>query len=93
MPTTKMIQSNLKFIETGDAGLIAYQLTDNANYDKWKNILVILNGNTSPKTIKTPPGKWTLAADENTVNEKGIKVIDAAEITIPATAAYVLYSN
>jgi pullulanase len=93
MPSTKMIRDNLKFMETGDKGLIAYQINNNANGDNWKNILVVLNGNTSPKTIKTPAGKWTLAADENTINPKGLKTIDTELIIIPATAAYVLYSN
>jgi pullulanase len=93
MPSTSMIQDNLKFLNTGDAAVIGYQLSNNANGDKWKNILVILNGNVVEKTIKIPAGKWRLAADENTINEKGIKLIDAGSMVIPGTAAYILYSN
>lgn len=93
MPSTKMIQDNLKFIETGDPDLIAYQINNHANGDSWKNILVVLNGNTSPKTVSPPAGKWTLVADENGVNLSGIKSIDTKSITLPATSAYVLFSN
>ncbi|MDB5090671.1 MAG: pulA [Mucilaginibacter sp.] len=93
MPSTKMIQSNLRFIETGDAGIIAYQLSNNANSDSWKNIIVVLNGNPSAKTIKIPAGKWKLVADENKINEKGIRDVSAGDISVPGTAAYVLYSN
>lgn len=93
MPSTKMIQTNLKFIDTGVAGIIAYQLSDNANGDSWKNILVVLNGNPTEKSIKIPAGKWTLAADENTVNEKGIKDVSGGELAIKGTAAYVLYNE
>ena len=93
MPSTKMIQSNLKFIETGDAGIIAYQLSNNANGDSWKNIIVVLNGNPSAKTIKIPAGKWKLVADESKIDEKGIKDVSAGDISVPGTAAYVLYSN
>ncbi|WP_299588728.1 type I pullulanase [Mucilaginibacter sp.] len=93
MASTKMIQTNLKFIDTSDPGIIAYQLSNNANGDSWKNILVVLNGNPSDKTIKIPAGKWTLVADENTINEKGIKEVSSGDITVTGTAAYVLYGN
>ncbi len=93
MPSAKMIQANLKFINTADAGLIAYQISNNANGDSWKNILVVLNGNPSDKIIRIPAGKWTLIADENNINEGGIKDITSENINIPATTAYVLYSN
>jgi pullulanase len=93
MPSTKMIQTNLKFIDTGDAGIIAYQLSNNANGDSWKNILIVLNGNPTDKSIKIPAGKWTLVADENTVDEKGIKQVSAGELAIAGTAAYVLYGK
>ena len=42
----------LKFIDTGTPGLIAYQLSDNVNGDKWRNIVVILNGNPWLKNVK-----------------------------------------
>jgi pullulanase len=93
MPSTKMIRRNLKFLETGEPGLICYQISNNANGDSWKNVLVILNGNTAGKTVKIPAGNWTLAADENTIEEKGIKNGIFETVTVPATAAYVLYSN
>jgi pullulanase len=93
MPSTKMIKRNLKFLNSSVAGLISYEISNNANGDTWKNILVILNGNTTEKNINIPPGNWVLAADENMINENGIKNINAGTITIPATAAYVLYSN
>jgi pullulanase len=93
MPSTKMIQNNLKFMDTGDAGIIAYQLSNNANGDSWKNIIVVLNGNPSAKTIKIPAGKWKLVADENKIEVKGIKDISAGDTSVPGTAAYILYSN
>jgi len=93
MPSTQMIVNNLNFLDTGVIGLIAYQISNNANGDSWKNILVILNGNITAKTIKVPQGNWVVAADENTINEKGIKTGVAGTVTIPATAAYILYSN
>ena len=89
MPTTKMIQQHLKFIDTGDELLVAYQINDHANGDKWKDILVLLNGNLIEKNIALPPGNWIIAVDGK-VYEKDFKHIDGA-ITIAATTAYVLY--
>ena len=73
MPSTKMIQEHLKFIETGDPLLIAYQLTGHANGDPWKDILVLLNGSQQDKTIKMPDGNWALAGYGDVINEKGFK--------------------
>lgn len=91
MPTAKMIQDHLKFLDTADPLLIAYQLADNANNDTWKNIVVLLNGSHEAKTIKIPDGSWTLVGNSNEINEKGIKKIDSPEVVIPATTAMILY--
>ncbi|MFI5162161.1 MAG: type I pullulanase [Sphingobacteriales bacterium] len=93
MPSAQMIREHLKFIETGDPGIIAYQISGNANGDRWKNILVVFNGNTTDKKIKVPAGNWKLAADENSVNDKGIKDIASGDMPLSAASAYVLYEQ
>ncbi len=90
MPTAEMIREHLKFNQTNDEGLIAFSLTDNANGDKWKNILVILNGNTSVRGINLPEGKWTIVANGDKVNELGLGT-QTQSISVPATTAYILY--
>jgi len=92
MPSTQMIQANLKFIDSDDAGVIAYQISNNANGDKWKNILIVLNGNAAEKTVKIPTGKWISVADGNGVNEKGISNVEG-DLKVPGTVAYILYTN
>ena len=49
MTSTAMINANLKFLASGDPGVIVYRIGNNANGDRWKNILVILNGNPASK--------------------------------------------
>ena len=92
MPTAAMIQSNLKFLDSPDKGTIIYHIANHANGDSWKNVLVILNGDPTEKTVKLPEGKWTLAVDGNRVNEKGISKGNSGEMKVAGTAAYVLYS-
>src|SRR3569833_557170 len=46
MPSAQMVRDHLHFMDSGDPGVIAYQLNNNANGDAWKNIIVIFNGST-----------------------------------------------
>jgi pullulanase len=93
MPSAQMIREHLKFIETGDTGIIAYQISGNANGDKWKNILVVFNGNTTDKKITVPAGNWKLAVDDNSVNDTGIKSVASGDMPLSAASAYVLYEQ
>lgn len=90
MPTTKMIQEHLQFLDTEEQ-VIAYQINGNANNDKWKNILVVLNGSQHENTVNIPEGNWTLVVDGNEINEKGIKKINGLKVTVPGTTALVMY--
>jgi pullulanase len=91
MPTAALIQKHLKFIETKDSLLIAYQLLDYANGDNWKNILVIFNGEQKSKNFNLPPGNWMLVSDENKISERGIWSVNS-QIKIPPTTAIILHS-
>ncbi|MGN6639704.1 MAG: type I pullulanase [Mucilaginibacter sp.] len=91
MPSAQMIREYLKFTDTNDPNIVAYRISGNANGDKWKNILVIFNGNTSDKSIEIPSGNWKLAVDGNNINEKGIRNIKQGDMPLSATSAYVLY--
>jgi pullulanase len=90
LPSAALIRKHLEFITPADPLVIEYQLKANANGDKWKSILVLLNGSNTSKTVKLPPGNWILAANENIVNEKGIKRLTNF-VALPSTSAYVLF--
>ena len=90
MPSAGMIRRRLNFIETGDPLTIAYQLTDNANGDKWKTILVVLNGSSDAKTVNIPASNWTLVSDGNKVDDAG-KLVSGSSVTIPGITAYILH--
>ncbi|WP_461451241.1 type I pullulanase [Mucilaginibacter sp.] len=91
MTTAGEIRRHLKFVETGDPSTIVYQLTDNANGDKWKTILVILNGSKNAKTVIIPKGNWELVSDGNQTNEAGINAVNGSSVIVPGTTAYVLH--
>ncbi|MBL0049447.1 MAG: type I pullulanase [Bacteroidetes bacterium] len=90
MTSTKMIQKNLKLIESNDPSLVMYQIMNHANGDSWKNILVILNGNSNDKEVQLPEGTWILASDGNSVKEKGLSRASSKQ-TISGTSAFIYY--
>ena len=90
MTSTKMIQQHLQFIDTEDPLLVIYQLKNHANDDSWKDIIVLLNGEAKSKNLTLPAGNWTLVADGNTINERGLMQL-SGEILLPATTGYILY--
>jgi pullulanase len=91
MPSADMVRANLKFLDSGDPNIIAYQLNGSAAGDKWKNILVVFNGNTTDKKVNLPAGSWAVAVDGDSVNEAEIRTVSGTDITIPATCAFILY--
>ncbi|MGB1241883.1 MAG: alpha-1,6-glucosidase domain-containing protein, partial [Chitinophagales bacterium] len=91
MPTTEMLVKHLTFLEleAPNENLVAYQISDNANGDTWKNIVVILNGNRSERKVKLPEGEWKMVLTPGWVDENG--VIDVSgEARVPGITAMVL---
>jgi pullulanase len=93
MTTTKDVQKHLKFLDVDGSNLIAYTLNDNANGDRWKNILVALNGNAGSKSIELPQGEWTIALNGKEINEAGIGTSKNGSLDIPPRTAMVLYQQ
>lgn len=93
MPSTKMIQEHLKFLETNDPSVIAYQLTGNANSDEWNTILVVLNGSANTRQVRIPPGNWVLIGNGDKIDQNGINKVNTITIDVPGTTAYILYKN
>jgi len=91
MSSAAMIDNHLHFLNIPDQQVIAYQLTGNANSDKWADILVILNGSTGSKTIAIPTGNWTLVGDGNQIDQSGIRNINSASVKVPGSTAFILY--
>lgn len=47
MPSAEMIKKHIEFLETPSVNVIAYTIKNNANGDKWKNIVVAFNATDS----------------------------------------------
>ncbi|HEY0040524.1 MAG TPA: alpha-1,6-glucosidase domain-containing protein, partial [Flavisolibacter sp.] len=91
MLTATMIREKLQFLPVQDPLFIAYQIAG-VKDDKWKNIIVLLNGNKEGKAFSLPKGRWVLAVDGNTIKENGIRKI-SGNLTVPPTSAFILYKE
>jgi pullulanase len=90
MPTADMIRKNIKFLDTKDPNLVAYQIAFNANNDAWTRIIVIFNGNADEKFVAIPKGTFNIVLDETQINEKGIKTLISPKVGVPGMSAMIL---
>lgn len=72
MPTTAMIARNLHFLDIQKPLMVGFQLSNNANGDQWKNILVFFNANKEDTEVSLPEGDWRIVANGDVINEKGL---------------------
>ncbi|HMQ48749.1 MAG TPA: type I pullulanase [Saprospiraceae bacterium] len=91
--TTEQIQQHLRFLDTPNDQLVAYTLSDHANGDPWKNILVAFNGLSAEQTLDLPEGEWQIALMGQQFYGPGNGRTVSGKINIPAIGALVLYQN
>lgn len=92
MGDADMVRKNMEFLPVEIGNLIAFQLKDHANGDKWENIIVVLNSNKVPVKQIVPVGRYTVVAKDGVINLKGIGQLNGGEITVPAQSALIIYN-
>ncbi|HEX6847510.1 MAG TPA: type I pullulanase [Chitinophagaceae bacterium] len=65
MTTERQIRDNIKFLDTGQKGIVSYIINSARIKDSWKRILVIFNGNDVRKNMGLPNGLWRMAIRNN----------------------------
>lgn len=92
MPTQEMIQKHLTFLKMPAPQLVGYTISDYANGDTWKDIVVLYNGSNKEQVITIPNGNglWTVVLKGNAISEKGLDVVRGREVKIPKQSAMIL---
>jgi pullulanase len=72
MPNKEMIGKNLEFLEMPKPLMVGYQISNNANGDNWKSILVYFNANPEKVLKSLPPGDWRIVGNGDEINENGL---------------------
>ena len=93
MTRTEDIREKLRFLDTGQKGVIAYTLSEYANGDPWREILVVFNGNKTAKPVDIPEGNWTVAGRDGKINEKGLGEVSGGKISVSGSSALILYRD
>ncbi len=93
MTTTADIRANLSFIETNEPNVVAYQLLNNANGDKWDTITVLMNANETEVTATLEKSGWVVVVDSNKAGTKKINDISGKTVTIAAHSLMVLVDS
>ena len=95
MTSEKMVQEHLRFLETDSANIVAYTLSNHANGDVWKDILVIYNGNREDVQIQIPVKNWYLALrnDDFYFENNPKMLVEDGVVEVPASSAMILYAN
>lgn len=88
MVSGEQVRANLEFVKT-ESGLVAYQISNNANGDSWKNILVIYNARPRPAAFDLK-GNWKIAVE----GDQFFKGNSAkGRVYVPAISMMVVYQE
>ena len=71
--------------------MVAFRLKDHAGGDKWNNIYVILNANSSLRTVNIPKGNYTIVCANGDINEVGLGQMEGGEVMVDAQSALILH--
>ncbi len=90
MTTAAQIRKHLMFL-TSPSDTVEFELTDYANGDHWKNIIVIYNPNT-PQSFTLPSGRWNVVATANRIGEHPLEKVSGS-VLVPNVTAEILYQS
>lgn len=90
MGSAEEIRKHLNFLNA-PAGVVAYQLKDNAGGDSWKNIIVVLNSQKTPQTITVPENTYTMVLANGKVDANGIGLLSGNTLTVAPQSALIVH--
>lgn len=91
MGDADMVRERMEFLPVEGSNLIAFRLKDNANGDKWEDIIVALNSNKAPAKLNIPAGRYTIVAKDGKINLNGMGQLVGGDIFVPAQSALIIY--
>jgi pullulanase len=90
MPTADMVRENLSFVKS-EPGLIGFQISNNANDDSWKDILIYYNAKTQEANVDLD-GQWQIAVQGDQIDANGLSTATNSAI-IPATSMFIAFKK
>lgn len=91
IPTAEGVRQALRFLDIADPGVVAYTLSEHANGDEWKEILVVFNGHRKAVDVDLPAGPWTAVAKDGVIRLGGITTLPGGRTRVEASSALIMY--
>lgn len=85
-----LVREHLEFLPAPDC-VVAFCLKDHAAGDKWKDIVVVLNGNNAPTEVTIPGGSYEIVAHDARINLKGMGSLTGNVVNVAPRSATILY--
>jgi pullulanase len=94
MYSADQVRKHLVFSPGYQPGVVSYLLTDHANGDNWKTILLIFNGNAQPIQFKIPVlAQWRIVARDTTINLRSAESFSGDEIEVAGISMCMLVDD
>lgn len=90
LATQEQVQKHLNFIDFGQENVVGFMLSEHANSDPWKRILVIYNGNERGKQLAIPEGNWKIICTNNRIDLNGMGENKLGFAMVNPYSAYIL---
>lgn len=90
MTNTAMIQKHLKFSRHYVPGIVAFEIGEYANGDKWRYIQIILNNNSTPVVFPVQKQNWTEVVNGMAIDEQGLSCYKSDSVFIPPVSMVML---
>jgi pullulanase len=89
MGSASDIRTRLTFLDSPENTLM-FELSDHANGDSWKNMLVIYNPNKADILFTLPHGQWTIVVSQDHISESSLGQA-SGEVVVPGISCMVMY--
>jgi len=90
---TDQIKKHLTFSKHYMPGVVAYEISENANGDDWRFIQVIFNNNPHPIVFSVEKRKWKEIANGLAVDENGLSEHTSDSIFVPSISMMMMVSE
>ena len=93
IPTAEGLRQWLRFLDTGDSGVIAYTLGEYANGDAWREILVAYNGNRREAEFQLPEADRVVICRDGRIDPDSRERLSGGVVRIAPSSAIIAYSE
>ena len=90
MDTADKIRTHLSFMEMPEKNMIGYVLSEYANGDDWKNIVVLANANEEAIEVNLEERGWVVVVNGEKAGVRSLDKISGSTIMVPAQTVMVL---